>query len=301
MKRAGFTVVMAAMLLGACGGTENVIVSQTPFIVTQVNDEDALLPAPYTMDNLQQSLDEYINYRLWYYPENTTGALEENVSFDSYIGKSVGQSIDIEIRSYEGNVYASLPTKEWLIPFSANDGIVYTEGEINSEQQAWPESDYTSIGSFSLKVNEPRSPVFGSSVRKDKMVEASLAYLDHFYDDVSRQGEEEAWAGTTATLVDFYESQMATAAWLVRKDGEIYHVPMYFEEEEAGITAVGMKGFRLNDVEAFGVEEGYRFRKELEDAQVEVKFAKGCGVQQVQHIKAMSALHQKHFQLCVES
>lgn len=104
MKKASYTFVIAAMMLGGCGGTENGIVNPDPFIiVSQVSEEDAALPESFTMDSLQQALDEYINYRLWYYPENTAGTIE-NVSFDSYIGKSAGQSIDVEIRSYEGSI-----------------------------------------------------------------------------------------------------------------------------------------------------------------------------------------------------
>jgi uncharacterized lipoprotein NlpE involved in copper resistance len=272
VKKSGFTIMIAAMLLGGCGGIDNSVKDADSFRVDpQVSQEDAALPVPFTMDKLQQALDEYINYRLWYYPENTAGTVE-NASFDAYIGQSEGQSIDVEIRSYGEGIYASLPKKEWLVAFEEKEGIVYTEGQIDSEMQAWPGEDYTSIGSFRLKINEPRKPVYGDSPRKTKMIEASLAYLDRYYNDVSQQGADEEWKGTTATLVDFYEYEAGTAAWLVRKDGTIYHVPMYFDEENDGILAVGMKGYHVEDAEAFGPEEGYRYLKEVEDASIKIKY-----------------------------
>lgn len=268
MKKSGFAIMIAAMLLGGCGGIDNSVKDADPFRVDpQVSQEDAGLPAPFTMDKLQQALDEYINYRLWYYPENTAGTVG-NSSFDAYIG----QSIDVEIRSYGEGIYASLPMKERLVVFEEKEGIVYTQGQIDPDMKAWPGGDYTSIGSFSLKISEPRKPVFGDSPRKTKMIEASLAYLDRYYNDVSQQGADEEWEGITATLVDFYEYEMGTTAWLVRKDGAIYNVPMYFDEENDGILAVGMKGYHVEDAEAFGPEEGYRYLKEVEDASIKIKY-----------------------------
>ncbi|BBI36490.1 hypothetical protein [Cohnella abietis] len=263
MKKAIPLIVLAAgltLLISSCSdnsgkaeststitnAVENIQATQAS--VTAVLEEK--LPAPYTLANIKNAMEEYINYRLWLYPSK----VELNASpksFDPYIGKTIG----VEVRVYESSsgekrVYAQTSIGDWwLTEFKTSNGIVYSDNQVSKEDTGlWPEGNYEVAGTFELKVQEPHKPNYGASARKDKMIAAAENHLKNVCNDLLRGEEGEIWSGTTAYLENFYEYEEVVSTWLVRPDGYLWSSGVSLSEENGKFNATGIKGFAIDDI-----------------------------------------------------
>lgn len=123
------------------------------------NDEskdNIVLPEGYSIDKIKSALMEYINMRLWLYPDIGYNSSDKN--FDNYINEIV----DFEIILVNKSVYASTNVGESLLIFTDRDGFIYVDGQVNPDEDYWPDmSDYIVIDKFSIQIPEPQKPDYG--------------------------------------------------------------------------------------------------------------------------------------------
>ena len=226
-------------------------------------NQSAGLPAHYTLAQIENALKEFINYRFWFYPAAIVEELEEE-EFESYIGKE----IEVEVRSYNGEIYASTSVGQWLAYFNVKNGILYCVGLIYPNVPMWPGNDYTVSGDFRFKVEEPHKPNYGSSPYKDSMLTAALSYLEKYCEDMNSGAERDKWIDVEGYLADFYEYEDGTSAWFIRNDEEAVNVPMLFDKENNIIKVEGLKGHSLKNVYSLNPDElgRYLFDKQIHDA-----------------------------------
>ncbi|MFC4303298.1 hypothetical protein [Cohnella boryungensis] len=204
------------------------------------------LPSPYTPENLKSALEEYINHRMWLYPDK----LELHASptnFDHYIG----QTLSVEVRLYEDRsgdkrAYGELGINDGrLIAFHALHGMVYSDAVGKEDTEHWPEGAYEVAGTFEVEVREPHRPDYGTSARKHERIAAAETYARNFCEDMLRGEGGDRWAGATVYIEDFYGYQDSSAMWVVRQDDYVWNAPFYFSENNGTVEAVGMKGFGI--------------------------------------------------------
>lgn len=218
----------------------------------------------FTLEDIEIALDEYINYILWNDPiTNLGGEAPTNsgstISFNPYIDKT----IDVEVRDYDGNLYASIGINEWLAIFKTLNESLYCVGLTRPNQYDWPDGDYIVVGSFQMEVAEPRKPNYGSSPYKDQLLVAARENLQSVCEDLhSGEGSEE-WIGAQAHIVDFFEYQDGTTIVLIKDDGYAWIHPIYFDERNDAIVAVGMKGYGMDNVDQLPSDDLGRFFFEL--------------------------------------
>ena len=266
MKKVIFLLLFAVMLFTSCSSINNTTIS-TPPVSQDVAYMNSELPDYFTLTNIEDALNEYINYRLWFYPAKIMGKVEDE-NFDSYIGNE----IDVEVRNYNGEIFASTNAGEWLAYFKVKNGIVYCEGLVRQNEPTWPKGEYTVLGNFQVKVEGPHKPNYGHSPNKDKMLVAALSYLEKYCEDMINGAERDKWIGAQGYLVDFYEYENGTSAWFIRNDGEAVNVPMLFIEENKTIKVEGLKGYSLKNVDTLNSTDPgrYLFEKQIQDAVKEV-------------------------------
>ncbi|WP_256757733.1 hypothetical protein [Cohnella sp. WQ 127256] len=275
-----FIVLVAGLpaLLSSCKNSDEVkfgSINANTVESTQATESSLMptlevkLPPPYSLVNINNALEEYINYRLWLYPAKVKlNASSKN--FDPYIG----QAIEVEVRVYEDNsggkkVFAQTNIGEWLVEFKIGNGIVYCDGQISKEDIGlWPEGNDVVVGSFEVQIKEPHKPNYGTSTRKDAMITAAEKHLKDICDDLLRGEGGDIWVGTTFYLEDFYEYTDVVSAWLVRPDGYVWLSPMYFTEDNDVYRATGMKGFGIDDITKWDRYDltRYAFDKGTQDA-----------------------------------
>jgi hypothetical protein len=230
---------------------------------------EAKLPANYTLAKIKSALEEYMNYRMWLYPEKVEGNYGKT-KFDPYISKI----IDVEVRIYQDNsgekkVFAHTNIGEWLVIFETENGIVYGDGQVLKEDaKMWPQDNYEVIGAFSVKVPQPHKPNYGRSPRKEKMIAAAEAYVKFFCDDASKGSESKEWINTEVYIADFYEYQELTSTWYVRQDGYVWYNPVRLVEQNTEFEAVGVKGFGMKNIYTLDKFDNgrYMFESEIHDA-----------------------------------
>lgn len=237
---------------------------------SSASNQEAELPANYTIDKVKNALLEYINYRLYFYPAKIMDvALDKD--FDNYIGKS----IDVEIRIYydgsKKSVYAHTSVGDWLAIFKNENELVYCEGQVSEgEGYGWPNDaeNYKVIEKYSVIIPEPRKPNYGTSERKDKMIAAfeakiKAACLD-FYKGAYEYYTE--WENVDVYIVDFYEYQMGAQAWLCKQDGSITNYPVDFEENNNEFKVQSVKGYTMKNKDAFTEFGRFQFERNINDA-----------------------------------
>lgn len=119
-------------------------------------------------------------------------------------------------------------------------------------------------GNFPIHIEQTRKPNYGSSPQKEEMIAAADAYLDILLcEDLISGDEGDAWVGATAYLADFYEYGDSASAWVIRKDGLVYHSPVMFSMEEDEVKAAGIKGFEIEDMASLDINDSVRFEYDL--------------------------------------
>ncbi|MBP1993028.1 hypothetical protein [Paenibacillus eucommiae] len=226
------------------------------------------LPTGFTKVNIKSSLEEYINYRLWFYPEKVQGNYSAK-SFDPYIG----QTIDIEVRLYSDisgkkKVYAHTSIGEWLAIFEIKNGIVYCDGQVSKDENLWPQDKFEVIETFSVEVKQPHKPNYGTSSRKDRMIAALETKLKALCEDFTRGSDAEKWSNAMVYIEDFYEYESGGGAWFVRQDGYAWYSPVHLVEKNNDFEAEGMKGFGLKNINSLDKYDPGRdnFEKHIHDA-----------------------------------
>lgn len=213
------------------------------------------LPEGFTVENIKNAFLEYSNYFLWYSPLMVDGTpkfvadiepeehpeLSDNFLF-GYIGEYINVEIrlyddnDTEIRLYDDNsvdsVYASISAGEWLVVFREKDGFVYSPGHLHKSSQLWPEGNYEIVEKYSVKIPEPHTPNFGTSKRKDMMVDAAVSTVKERLGESSNGHKSEK-----VHIENFFEYEGVTTALIFLNNDSVLHCPINFDEDENGITA----------------------------------------------------------------
>lgn len=206
-----------------------------------------------------------IQTRLW--------TFQQKKGFEKYIGKTV----DVEIRVYDNSekqVYACTSMGEWLALFDIKDGFVYCDGQVVKGEKYWPEGNgYRVIENYSLKVQEPHKPNYGSSARKDKMIAAIEEKVKWACEEDFYKGEgDNKWEDVDTYIVNFYEYEMATHVWLCKKDGSITDYPVYLEENNGEFKVQTNKGYSVTNKDAFNKFGRFQFERDINDAAKHIKY-----------------------------
>ncbi|RKP47964.1 hypothetical protein D7Z26_22415 [Cohnella endophytica] len=221
------------------------------------SSSESMLPTGFSMNALQDAFEEYVNYRLWFYPAKVVG---NDSGFDALIGRT----IDVEVRIYtddEGvrRVYGHTSNSERLAIFAMKEGIVYCAGQAGKEEPQWPQGDYETIDTFSIEVGQPHKPNYGTSARKEKMIAAAEAYDKAFCQDMIRGEGAEEWQGSKVYLADFYEYEEAAISWIVRRDGYAWLAPVHLAEKNGEFETTGLKGFGIEKIYGLDPNDSGRY------------------------------------------
>lgn len=266
-------------LLSACSMNEVHKVNSNEGTAANTSDlqhsREIKLPDGFTIDTIKNALSEYVNYRLWLYPQKILDAVSDK-DFDPYIGKSV----DVEVRAYytgsNESVYAKTSIGEWLAVFKRKNGIIYCDGQVSKGESGWPDNtgNYMVIDKYSFVIAQPQQPHYGTSPRKDRMiaaVEAKIRWaLEDFYKGADHTYEE--WKDADVYIANFYEYEDGTHAWICRQDGVIVDYPVAFEESNQEIQVQPLNGSTLNNKDEFNAFGRFQFDKELQDAVIHFRW-----------------------------
>ncbi len=274
----GITVtIIAAIFLSSCGvntashSSDSFTIASSGVLSDKTASTQSSLPSGFTRSKVKYALAEYLNYRLWLYPDKIMDAPTEK-SFEKYIGKTV----DIEIRVYDNSekqVYASTSMGEWLALFDIKDGFVYCDGQVGKGEKYWPkENGYRVIENYSLEIQKPNKPNYGSSERKNKMIVAIEAKVKWACEEDFSKGEDgDEWENVDAYIVNFYEYEMATHVWLCKKDGSITDYPVYLEDNNGEFKVQTNKGYSVKNKDAFNKFGRFQFDRDINDAAKHLK------------------------------
>jgi hypothetical protein len=200
-----------------------------------------VLPAGYTVANIQTALEDYINERLWLYPESAEGK-GTNV-FEAY----VGQSLKVDVRLYPDTsgqkVYAHTNIGDWLAVLQYKAGTVYCDGQVSPDSQdQWPGEHFETGGSFEITVQPPHEPEYGTSPRKEKVLAAMEERATVLCEDLSSGSEAAKWTNTKLYIADFHKYLETTSAWFLRPDGYVWSFGFSAEEENGLWTGSSSQG-----------------------------------------------------------
>ncbi|MBO9598496.1 MAG: hypothetical protein J7559_11855 [Cohnella sp.] len=245
-----------ALVTGACS---------TSSVDTAAGNEEAKLPAGFSLASMKSAIQNYVNDMMWFYPEQTHWSYADN-NFETFIG----QTIDVEARLYtdgsdENRIFANTGLGEKLALFALKDGYVYVEGQVGeNDPEFGPKGNFEIVGAFSFRVEQPRKPNYGSSPRKDKMIVALEAKMKKVCEDLLSGSDKDDWIGSKIYIMDFYEYESFSSAWIVRPDGYAWNEPLQLVEKDDGFAANGGKGLQFdnirtldtNDVNRIAFEQG---------------------------------------------
>ncbi len=255
--------ISITVLFAACGKTISTTSNDTSTEFINKNEEK--LPADFTIDNIKSAFKEYINYRLWLYPEEVQDGTSDK-DFDNYIGKS----IDVEIRLYKeeaNKVYAHTNLGDWLAVFNSHKGFIYCEGQASSkdEDNQYPKAnDYAVIDKYSLEIPKPIKPNYGTSENKDKMIAVAISNIKSSCEEFYKTEKE--WENVDVYIADFYEYESGLHAWLCKQDGTITNYPLMFKEKNNDITVKPVKGFNMKSKDEFNEFGLFQFERDISDA-----------------------------------
>lgn len=270
MNKKRFVPVLAlllymVLLFNSCSENTN----SSPTIKVISSNTDLLLPEDFTLDNIKNALLEYLNYRLWLYPAKIQDVVSDK-NFDDYIGKYV----DIEIRIYNNydrspdTIYAYTSMGKWLAIFRYKNGFVYCDGQVSEGEKYWPEdNNYVVVEKYTIKIAEPHKPNYGKSQRKDKIIDAIESKVRAACEDFYKGADQlyTQWENADVYIVDFYEYEMGTIAWICGQDGSITEYPVYFEEDNKGFKIQSNKGYTVKSVNEFNEFGRFLFERQISD------------------------------------
>jgi hypothetical protein len=273
MERKLLTIsIVLCLLLGSCTNTNNIAISKGNVDVSKNNlkeSQELKLPEGFTTDKIKSALLEYINYRLWLYPIKIMDSCSDK-DFDEYVGKS----IEVELRMYNTNsekaVYAYTNVGKWLAIFRSKDGFVYCDGQVGEGEYGWPSNtdDYTVIEKYNVTIPPAHKPDYGTSKRKAKMIAALESSIKAACQDFYRGADKfyEEWADVEVYIVDFYEYEGGTHAWICSQGGAIIDFPVIFEELNDEFKVQTLKGFTLNSKNEFNQFGRFQYDRDISDS-----------------------------------
>ncbi len=225
-----------ALLLGSCS-------SEAASISNSVK-----LAEEYSIGTLQTAMEDYINERLWYYPEKIEG--QGMNKFDSYIG----QTLQVEVRVYkdaegQDKLYGHTNIGDWLVVFKSKDGYVYADGQVSSGPEGgWPGDSYETAGSFTVKVNPPHQIEYGDSPHKREVVAAMDKRVKALCADLTHGTDAADWKNAQVFVADFHPYEDMTTAWVIRPDGYTWITGVFAEEQEGTLTGGLTAGFGIHKI-----------------------------------------------------
>jgi hypothetical protein len=210
-----------------------------------VNGSDLKLPQNISLESIGKAFEEYVNYRLWFYPDESKAP---QINFESYIRKV----INAEVRMYEsdpGSVYLLTELGNWLGKIINEDGFIYLDGFVKQDEiNLYPHGNYEKVDDLTIKVKAPHKPNYGTSPRKDKMIQAAEKYAESLCEDFVSGTESELWRDAKIYIADFYEYENVVNVWFVRKDGYASNNPVLLTENNNEFQVQGVKGYSIQDV-----------------------------------------------------
>ncbi|MBY0204659.1 hypothetical protein H7T88_15645 [Paenibacillus cucumis Kampfer et al. 2016] len=265
MKRICLFLFFAlGVLLVSCTTTNQASEKQE----TQTKSE-SILPAGYTLDAIKVALQNYINNQLWY----NSGSNHENSGQNiTAFEKNIGQNIQLEIRNYNGKIYAinsaEKNDEEWLAYFNLKNGIVYCDSLLFPKDSAWPQEKYELVEYTQIDIQEPHQPTYSDSPYKDKMVTAAINYLEKFLIDMKSGEQAKDWDHVQGYLVNFQEYDETANAWFIKSNGEAVYVPFAFIENNGTITVDGITGYSVKNMMDKATDDPDRimFERQINDA-----------------------------------
>ncbi len=235
------------------------------------------LPDGYTFGSMKSAIQNYVNDMMWFYPEQADWSYADN-HFEMFIG----QAIDVEVRSYtddsgEKRLFARSGLGGRLVVFAEKDGLVYVDGQVEEKDPDYgPRGTYDIVGTFTFQVEPPHKPNYGSSPRKDRMIVALEAKMKKVCEDLLSGSDQDDWIGSKVYVMDFYEYESFTSAWIVRPDGYAWNEPLELVEQDDEFVASGGKGLQIDHIYALDPYDVNRiaFDKGIQQALLEIT----CGV-----------------------
>ncbi|WP_042203377.1 hypothetical protein [Paenibacillus camerounensis] len=222
------------------------------------------LPADFTTDKIQRAFDEYVNYRLWFYPKSVPG---NSYEFDSY----VGQKINAEIRLYASapdTPYIHTDIGDWLAIFKTFNGFVYCDGIADIENSVLSLSNYEVIDRFTLDVKHAHTPNYGVSETKEEIIKAIENNIQKITKDLLDSTDRELWEQSTVYLTNFYEYEQGVSIWFVREDHYVWQVPVSFIKINGIYETQSLKGYGFDNLFDLELHDPgrYTFEKQISDA-----------------------------------
>lgn len=261
-----FLSLAVAMLMASCSNV-NQVPSRQGSLTQDESNLMSSLPEGFTLTKIESAIQHYINDQLWYYPKSIVQNQETN-DFSAYVGKS----IEMEVRSYNGEIYVSDNTDndqgEWLAYFKKKRDTIYCDALVGPNDPIWPNSEYQVIDRFQIEVQEPYKPNYGNSIYKDQMVAAAITYLKQFMGDMQRGDDAKGWNRVQGYLVNFHEYDESANAWFLKENNEAIYVPFIFIEENGTYRVNGVKGYSIDKVFDKNPNDPDRFmlEKQIQDA-----------------------------------
>ncbi|MEK0315683.1 hypothetical protein [Cohnella sp. 56] len=249
------TALAVVLLLSGCSTT---LKSNNPTHSVGMNAGHSEISPNISLDSAKKAFSEYINYRLWWYPNET----DNQINFEAYIGKE----IEAEVRIYESDpqsAYIHTTLGDWLAKIVYKDGFVYCDGFVRQEENIYPQGDYKKVDTLNIIVETPHKPNYGSSPRKNKMIQAVEKYVDFRCKDFAAGTDADLWKGVKVYIADFYEYEEVVSVWFVRQDGYAANMPVQLTEKNNEFETQGDKGTHIQDIKK---EKDFNFQREIDDA-----------------------------------
>ncbi|MCD1257299.1 hypothetical protein B5M42_000420 [Paenibacillus athensensis] len=266
-KRKAIAAILIIIFLSGCSTLPRINTNSQHELsnsATAATASELELPPKMNMENIKKAFAEFINYRLWFYPNET----EKQFDFAPLVGKE----LTAEVRVYTSDtqsVYIQTELGDWLAKIIYSNGIVYASGFIKqADKDLYPPGNYENAGNLMIKVESPHKPNYGTSPRKDKMIKAVEEYATDRCQDFAQGTESELWKGAKVYIVDFYEYEDVVNVWFVRLDGLASYAPVQLTEGEHEFNTQGVQGYDIPDIKKLNKkdEDTSFFEKQLEDA-----------------------------------
>lgn len=219
-------LVVVTILINGCSNLQSDHASSSSSAETEF-DDIGKLPHNMNANQVKAAFEEYANYRLWYYPDE----INFHIDFQSCIGKEINADL-LVFESDPDRIYLRTEISESLGIIEYKDGIVYLDGfvEPGNPNYLYPQGKHVEVDTIKVMISEPRKPNFGTSPRKDKMVQAAKRYVERLCQDFLSGEESALWENADIYILDFYEYQDFIDIWWIRKDGYASSSPVQIIE-----------------------------------------------------------------------
>jgi hypothetical protein len=242
IKLTAFLVVVTILISG-CSKSQSDHASSSSSAETEF-DTIGKLPHNINVNQVKTAFEEYANYRLWYYPD------EHNTHIDlqSHIGKEINADM-LVFESNPDHIYLRTEASESLGIIVYKDGFVYLDGFVEPENpnRLYPQGKHAKVATIKVKINEPHKPNYGTSPRKDNMIQAAERYAETLCKDFLSGEESALWENADNYILDFYEYQDIIGIWWIRKDGYASTTPVQIIENNHAFQSHGIKGYSIAD------------------------------------------------------